>query len=372
MRWRSLLLAVAVAAAGCTFGDEPSATETPARLPGGATLPACDPGAPAPEQTVAFVANGRAWALDPDGGEPTCLFDVTEPGPFLWGPLADRVLLDDLEVKATPGAPGRAGGEPNAGVAAWGHPTGKSIVYVSEDRTSLLKVHPSPVEPEDVTPLTGSEYRSVTYHPSGLAIAFGVDRNGSQSIWMSTNTGHEARRLVFSTSGSRFGPVAFRRDGRTLLYGATTGDGAPGLYAVNLRTPDSFTPKWIGESPVEVLDIRPGFGPGSIAFTVGGGGGTPACENSLALVATPDLAGRPALPGDDLPTRALGWLGPGRLLVAVGGCDEPFDLVIVDTTADTSTSVVFDVTAAAVRLAAPTPPPELPQEVDLPNGAGVA
>jgi hypothetical protein len=89
-------------------------------------------------------------------------------------------------------------------------------------------------------------------------------------------------------------------------------------------------------------------------------------------VTTPDLDGRTALPGDDLPTRAVGWLAPDRLLVAVGGCDEPFDLVVVDINDETSTSVAFDVTAAAVRVQAPTPPPELPQEVDLPNGAGVA
>ena len=48
---------------------------------------------------MAFVADGRAWALDPDTGDLACLFDVEDAGPFAWGPQGDRVLLGGFEVR---------------------------------------------------------------------------------------------------------------------------------------------------------------------------------------------------------------------------------------------------------------------------------
>ena len=43
---------------------------------------------------VSFVGQGRAWAVAADGTGLTCLFKVCDPGPYLWGPRADRVLLE--------------------------------------------------------------------------------------------------------------------------------------------------------------------------------------------------------------------------------------------------------------------------------------
>ena len=53
---------------------------------------------PATAAPVAFVAGGRAWAASADGRRLWCLFEVRRPGPFLWGPRGDRVVLDGLEV----------------------------------------------------------------------------------------------------------------------------------------------------------------------------------------------------------------------------------------------------------------------------------
>ena len=53
---------------------------------------------PARDQTVAFVADGNAWVLDPQSGDATCLFPAPAPGPFTWNPRGDRALLSDLEI----------------------------------------------------------------------------------------------------------------------------------------------------------------------------------------------------------------------------------------------------------------------------------
>jgi hypothetical protein len=98
--WLRIGLAVSFAAlAACTSspGGPGSPTGTPAvraLLASGKPLPSgCSDRHSEPTQTVAFVAEGRAWVLDPSSGALTCLFEVTDPGPFAWGPLGDRVLL---------------------------------------------------------------------------------------------------------------------------------------------------------------------------------------------------------------------------------------------------------------------------------------
>ncbi|HEV2951968.1 MAG TPA: hypothetical protein VGZ51_07685, partial [Actinomycetota bacterium] len=63
----------------------PSVVATGARLPDGTPLPdGCIRGAGA-SNTVAVVAEGRAWALDPEDGDLACLFRVEDAGPFAWG-----------------------------------------------------------------------------------------------------------------------------------------------------------------------------------------------------------------------------------------------------------------------------------------------
>src|SRR5437016_5095423 len=85
-------------------GSSPTPT-IPAASPSGpaaliTSLPvACTASPPGADATVAFVAQGRAWAAAPDGAGLSCLFDAPDPGPFLWGPRADRVALGGLAVK---------------------------------------------------------------------------------------------------------------------------------------------------------------------------------------------------------------------------------------------------------------------------------
>src|SRR6266545_2251599 len=61
--------------------------------------------------------------------------------------------------------------------------------------------------------VTRVSYLSVTYHPSGLALAFVAEREGRQSIWLSSNLGEDPKRLVFSKVGTEFGALEFSADG---------------------------------------------------------------------------------------------------------------------------------------------------------------
>jgi hypothetical protein len=117
--------------------------------------------------TVAFVAGGNAWALDPDSGDATCLFPAATPGPFTWNPRGDRALLSDLEIASIDGRQLRAGTPPSPAVSSWGHPIGEAVVYVSPSGTRLRKIYPGTQRHDDITPIHGVHYLNVIYHPRG-------------------------------------------------------------------------------------------------------------------------------------------------------------------------------------------------------------
>lgn len=211
----SVILAVGLLlflSACSSSGDEetsptPPVTASPtgplsARLPSGDALPStCEPQAPALGATVAFVAGGLAWTMDPQGSGLACLFGVDDPGPFLWGPQGDRALLDSLAVSGLEGVPTRPAVDVDPEFASWGRPTGKSIVFVAPDG-SLLKAHLERRDPtafEDVSPFTDAHYLAVEYHPSGLAFGLVLELPGEEeAIWLSSNVGTDPRRVVFT------------------------------------------------------------------------------------------------------------------------------------------------------------------------------
>ena len=59
---------------------------TGATLADGTPLPSGCGGQAVASETVGFVADGRAWALDPHDGHLACLFRVRRPGSFAFGP----------------------------------------------------------------------------------------------------------------------------------------------------------------------------------------------------------------------------------------------------------------------------------------------
>src|SRR3954452_17951323 len=143
-----VLLAVALIAGSCTSISSTTASPTAASAPptssavppsptgatlaDGSALPSGCVGKPVPSETVAFVADGHAWALDPTDGQLACLFRVRQPGAFAFGPQGDRVMLAGLGVVGVPsGAPAWPPLVPTQPVFDWGHPLGLAVVYAS-------------------------------------------------------------------------------------------------------------------------------------------------------------------------------------------------------------------------------------------------
>jgi hypothetical protein len=382
--WTAMLVVTMLVLAACTSGDgDPAATPNappsggpstspPTTLASGAPLPEeCDRGTPDPRQVVSFVAQGRAWAIDPDGKRLTCLFEVADAGPFTWGPQGDRVLLSGLEVRGVdptaPSLPAETTGIPAA--FDWGHPIGLAVVYASEgDRTPQKRfMDDGHVDALDALPK--GRYLDVAYHPSGLALAFVIDRDGEQSIWLSTNEGLDPMRLVFSKGGTRFTSIAFTPDGEQLVWTAEHAGGFAQVHAMALDDRTGFTDGWrdVGEQTSN-LSLAP---QGSLmALDVGEG-----CDDRTATFVFSPKVARPAMPDTTRPTTSIGWLDRSTLLVGVGGCEEPIDLVAVDA-AGHQTPIVLGADIGATRTlttsapeTVPAPPVEAEEEPP-PGGVG--
>jgi hypothetical protein len=346
---------------------EPTPSASGPRLASGEPLPATCPTTPAaPGDTVAFVANGRAWALSPDGARLACLFEAPDPGPFAWGPRGDRALLANLEIQGLGSAPSRPAEPFEPLASSWGRPTGKSVVFVPTDGSRLEKVHLDRAALEDVTPIPDVRYINVVYHPSGLAFGFAVEQGGQEALWLSSNVGADSRRVVFTEVGTRFGAMVFTKDGKRLLYAAQHNDDHPDLHTIDLTDTSKAPVLWRGPVGVQILDIHAGPGPRAVAFSVGR-----SCGDAVAMART---ASRPEgfelLPDEDRANRAVGWLDGGRVLVAAGGCDGPLDLFAVDAASGTTTPLVLEVDAASARTPEPSPPPPLPASVPDDGGFG--
>ncbi len=370
-----------VAMSACT-GGSPAATPPPpagsgstptpavsgTTLRDGTPLPAtCVPSRPLRTQTVTFVADGSAWALDPAGtGVPTCLFDVPAPGPFTWSPRGDRALLADLAIENIRGATVRTGDTPDAGSPSWGHPIGKAVVYISADGKHLEKVYPGSQHVDDITPVEDVTYLSVIYHPSGTALAFVVDTGKREEIWLSSNVGADPKLMVFAVNGTQFGAMDFSADGNLLYYGALHQDGSLILHDIDLRDPSTNTGLWRGESGKRMLGVFASPDPDSraVAMTTG-----TSCEDSQAVVLDPDGTSMPVgYPGT--PSRVVGWVDAGTVLIAEGGCGVPASIATASLGAAAGLPLVVGVDEAASRRPLSGFVPALPQGVEQ-IGAGV-
>ena len=384
-RYRTLVAALLVLSTACTSNEETVDTATPAPEPpvsstaapptttlaSGEPLPTgCDRRTPSPRQTVAFVADGRAWALDPEGVRLTCLFKVQDPGPYAWGPQGDRVLLGGLEVRGlSPGAPTfpAVGSSPLA--FDWGHPIGLAVVYADRGDRTPQKRFMDDGRVERLPSLPDGRYFDVVYHPSGLALAFVIDRRGEQAIWLSTNEGVDPVRLVFSKGGTRFTSIAFTPDGERLVWTAQHAGGYPQIHTMDLADRTGFADGWRGEDGEQATNLL--LAPSGRAVAIDRGSG---CDDRAATIVLGSVA-RPALPDASVPSTAVGWLDRTTLLVAAGACDEPLDLIAVDV-AGNETPLVLGADVAATRTittsapdSVPAPPVEAEEEPP-PGGVG--
>jgi hypothetical protein len=352
-----------------TPSESPSFVPTGARLADGTPLPEGCPGNVLLSQSVAFVAEGRAWALDPDTGDLACLFDVEDAGPFAWGPQGDRVLLGGFEVRGVGDAAANLPAiETSVSAFDWGHPLGLALAF-ADGRGNPRKRFIDDGHLEKLTSLPPGKYLQVAYHPSGLALAFVVETLDGQEIWISTNEGEDPQRLIFSERGTTFTSLAFSPNGKSLWWTALHDGGIPELHFMKLETRTGFGTAWRGADGTTAAGLRLAPQGPLQAVTEG-----ETCEQHRALV----LAGgasTTAIPEEARPTEALGWLDRTTLLVAAGGCGDPIDLFAVDGRGqDDPAALALEVEIAAPRTQVIDPPDSVPapqpDEEPPPDGVG--
>ncbi|MEP7335600.1 MAG: hypothetical protein ABI717_07450 [Actinomycetota bacterium] len=354
---RACLVPAVLGLAACSFGDEQASQQ--AQLASGMTLPAgCAKQSVRADATASFVAEGRAWALDPATGRVTCLFPVRNAGPFAWGPRGDRALLAHLEVKGLGNAPSRPPGRVEPTASSWGRPIGKSIVFVGKGGRALLKAHPAGGGFTDVTPVKGAIYERVVYHPSGLAFAFVLRRGGRASIWISSNVGKTPRQFVHGRLHTGFDAITFADGGMQLYFAARHVDRRVDVHRLQLVGATSAPVVWRGEPEERVTDLVAAPGGPDLAFTAGR-----SCESRHAVVVTARHSKGAELIPDERRSRAVGWLDPRHVLVAAGGCGSKLDLYSVAAASLEARLLVRGVDAASVRRAEQLPPPLLSPEV---------
>jgi len=347
--------------------------EPPSTLVRGEPLPTGCPDGPGlrSQDSIAFVADGKAWALRPDGERPPrCLFSTPDPGPFAWGPLGDRVALGGLEVRGVSSlAPSLPSVDVESSALGWGHPIGLAMVFASRSDHMPSKRFVDDGRVEHLKDLPHGRYLQIVYHPSGLALAFVLERNGEQSIWLSTNEGLDPTRLVFSHGGTTFPSIAFTPDGSHLMWIAHHVAGYAQVHSMDLATRDGFSDGWESEQGGTAGNLVLPPGGNLMALDEGTG-----CADRAAMVVLSPAVARPAIPAETRPTTALGWLDRDTLLVAAGGCGEPVDLYTVSPLDQAAPAlVVTGATTAASRAPAPPAPSEVPHPQDEeppPGGVG--
>jgi hypothetical protein len=335
---------------------QPSTTPTPAGavLADGTPLPAgCAKDATA-SQTVAFVSAGRAWALDPRTSALSCLFAVHDPGPFAWGPQGDRVLLGDLRVRGVAtDAPNLPPIDAQATAFGWGHPNGLAVVY-ADGPGAPDKRFMDDGSVETLSTLPAGTYLQIVYHPSGLALAFVVEHAGKQAIWFSTNEGKDPERLVFGVHGTTFTSLAFSPDGQRLWWIAEHAQGYPQLHWMDLGDRTGFTDVWRGSNDTIAQGLEVSPGGRYQAMTQGAD-----CAEHRALIVQGGAASS-AMPFEDRPTTALGWLDRTHVLVAAGGCGAPTELFSADADGGQPVALVSGTELAAPRTVLRNAPDTVP------------
>lgn len=378
------LVVLALVAAACSGGGGPTPSAS-GTAPGTTTssptgraealvpsLPAsCDPGVPSAGATISFVSQGRAWAVRSDGTGLTCLFEVTDPGPFLWGPRTDRVLLGGLQVRGVGSNASRPPGSLQPSSVSWSRPTGVAVAFVAPGGRELEKAVVGSSKIEKVTPPEEEgrfpshadvTFQQIVYHPSGRAFGFVMThRIDGSAIWLNINeavSGGQAgpHRLVWSREGTVFGPIAFGPDGNTLYYVANLKNGTRLVTAADLGTARLRPGLW--KDTQNVLQLAPGPGGQAAALDTGTG-----CADRKAVLSKLDgSSGSALMPGASAPTSVIGWIDDSTVLLGEGGCNAPMKLWTVGVGAGATAMLLIDgVDRAAVRVADPTPTPVLPK-----------
>jgi hypothetical protein len=369
LRARSILLAVlamlmvACSQRGATKSRPP---DTGAGLAVAGALPeGCARDAPSPTAApVAFVAGGRAWAASIDGRRLWCLFEVRRPGPFLWGPRGDRVVLEGLEVRGVGARVWRPGQGIRPISLTWLGTAGEALAFVAPGGLNLMLASLGSVDQRELTPLQGASYQAVAAHPSGHALAFAVQREGTAEVWVARENAVGAVKVA--AGQARFGPLAFSAGGKALYFGSKLPDGTRRVDVYSLTAAEALVPAWTGRRNVLAIVPRRDKAGTQLAIDIGSG-----CEDRRADLSGLDGGqGRPLLPSAQRPTSAVGWLDNRRVLVAEGGCDGPFDLWVVDVGGREPAIIARGVDRGAVRRPDLHPAPQAPDLTALAAAGG--
>jgi hypothetical protein len=349
-----VVLSVACSERGATLPGVPGTTS--GSTVAGALPDGCAGDAPSPTSApVAFVAGGRAWAATADGRRLWCLFEARRPGPFLWGPRGDRVVLDGLEVRGV-GAPVW---RPVSGIdtisLTWVGVGGDALAFVSPGRLNLESAVLGSVDLHELTPFRNASYEAVAGHPSGQALAFVAKRDGGYGIWLAREDGAGAVRLV-SGGATRLGPLAFSAGGKALYYGSKLPDGTRRVEVFSLAERKRLAPAWSGERDVLAIVGRRDKAATQLAVDTG----TNCGDRRADLSGMDGGSGRPLLPAATKPTSAVGWLDTRRVLLVEGGCEGPLDLWMVDVGGREPVTIARGIDRAALRRPDPRPVPSAP------------
>jgi hypothetical protein len=274
------------------------------------------------------------------------------------------VLLAGLEVRGVGSEASRPPGSVEPADVSWGRPNGSAVVFIDPTGKELEKASVGSTNIDIVTPAEEEghfpshvdvTFQQVTYHPSGLALGFVLTDYEGSSIWISSNTGADPHRLVWSKTGTVFGPIAFGPDGKTLYYAADLANGKRIITVAELEESRVRTGLWQGQDDVLGLLLAPGGQAMAIDAGVG-------CADRRAILSRLDKTeGTPLMPGAAGPTSVIGWLDDATVLVGEGGCDGLMKLWRVGIGAGAEATLLVDaVDRAAVRVPDPTPTPGLP------------
>ena len=204
--------------------------------------------------------------------------------------------------------------------------------------------------------LSDVSFQEIVYHPSGQAVGFVLThRIDGSAIYVSSNSGADPHRLVWSKSGTVFGPITFSLDGKTLYYVAHLTNNLRMITAADLGAGQLKPGLWRAKQNVLQLVLAPGGR--AMALDTGTG-----CDDRVAMLSKLDESGgSPLLAGASSPTSVLGWIDDSTALVAEGGCTGPLKLWEVNRAGGPARLVIDGADRGAVRVPDPTPTPALPK-----------
>ena len=270
-----------------------------------------------------------------------------------------------------PQAPTLPALDQSAAAFDWGHPRGLAVVFAPPGGDTPEKLFMEDGRVESLSELPEGSYLDVAYHPSGTGLAFVIDQDGEHTLVLSDNSGHGPVPLVDPERGTIITSIAFTPDGQRLVWTAQHSSGITHIHSMDLAVRTEVINDWRGESG-EAANLQ--LPPSGSLMAIDDGSN---CADRTATIVYSRNVARPALPDTRDPTTAVGWLNGSTLLVAVGGCDQPLDLLAVDVT-DAVTPLVSDADVAGTRTftpasSAPTSvpaPPESPMLETDSTGVG--